>query len=119
MFVCPFPTNPKFWKTWDAFFFYLFNFSFLNKIVKINFSKCIATVPKVNCVGTEGICAYLHVSTRLLAVTYLDTENYMIYIAFLKKQKRKTDRPKSPSQFSGQKGKQTFYFFRPIQYHCD
>ena len=70
------------------------------------------TVQKVNCVGTEGICAYLLVSTRLLNVTYLDTENYMIYIAFLqhpdlKKKKKKNYRP---SQFSGQKGKQTFIF---------
>ena len=93
------------------FFFFLlkFNFSFLIKIVKINFSKCIVTVPKVNCVGTEDICALLHVSTRLLAVTYLDTENYMIYIAFLKKKKKKKiDLPTIP--IFRPKGQANLYF---------
>ena len=127
MFVCPFPTDPKFWKTWVAFFFFFFylNFAFLNKIVKIKFSKCIVTVPKVYCVGTESVCIYpIHVSTRLFDVIYSNTENYLIYIAFLqhpdlkKKKKKKKKKKRStyrPSQFSGQKGKQTFIFFRPYQ----
>ena len=69
-----------------GFFFLVLNFAFLNKIVKINLSKYIVTVP-------------VHVSTRLFDVTYLNTENYMIYIAFLqhadlkKKKKRLTYQP--------------------------
>ena len=52
------------------FFFLIFNFAFLNKIVIMNFSTCIATVPEVNCVGTEGVCVYpIHVSTSLLSIT--------------------------------------------------
>ena len=68
MFVCPFLTNPTFWKTWVAFFFFfflIFNFAFLNKIVKIKVSKYIVTVPKVYFVGTEGIWdtrTYMHFS---------------------------------------------------------
>ena len=38
-----------------VFFFLIFNFAFLNKIVKIKVSKYIATVPKVYCLSTEGI----------------------------------------------------------------
>ena len=50
MLVCPFPTDPKFWKhrlLFAFFFFFLIlNFAFLNIIVKIFFSKYIVTVPK-------------------------------------------------------------------------
>ena len=37
MFVCHFLTDPKFWKTWIAFFFFFLklNFAFLNKIVNL------------------------------------------------------------------------------------
>ena len=96
--VClPFLTDPKFWKTWVAFFFFflILNFAFLSRIVKIKFSKYIVTVPKLYYVGKEGMCLP-HVSTRLFFVTYLNTENYMFYIAFLqhpdlkKKKKRST-----------------------------
>ena len=110
MFVCLFLTDPKFWKTWVAFFFLLiFNFAFLNKIVKIKVSKYIVTVPKIYCVGREGIYVYpIHVSTRLFDVTYLNTDNYMHFSNIqIKKKKWSTYRP---SQFSGQKSKQTFIF---------
>ena len=139
MFVCPFPIGPKFWKTLVAFFlsflffffFLIFNFAFLNKVVEINFSKCIVTVPKVNCVGTEGIYVYLHVSTRLLDVTYFlfrykkqktkQKKNlYMIYIAFLhsstsrfKKKNRPTDLP-----IFRPKGHTNLHFFRPNMTRC-
>ena len=85
MFVCPFPTDPNFWKTRIFFFIFLiFNFAFLNKIVRRKFSKCTATVPNIYCVGVEGLCVYpIHVSTRLFDVIYLSTESYMIYFAFL------------------------------------
>ena len=50
LFVCPFPTNPTFWKTRVIFFFFIFyffitvNFAVLNKIVE---TKChIVTVPQ-------------------------------------------------------------------------
>ena len=119
MFVCSFPTDPKFWKISLAFFFFLiFNFAFLKKIVKINLSKCIVTVPKVNCIGTEGTCAYLHVSTRLLDVTYLDTENCMIYIAFFqhldlkkkKKEEKKKGRPTDPPNFQAKRANKPLFF---------
>ena len=77
MSVCPFPTTQKFWKLFFFFFFLIFNFAFLNKIVKIKVSKYIVTVPKVYCVGTEGYVYPIHVSTRLFDVTYLNTENYI------------------------------------------
>ena len=65
------------------FFLFILNFAFLNKIVEIGFLKYIITVPKVYCVGTEGVYVFTTSVTRLFDVTYLDTENYMIYIAFL------------------------------------
>ena len=47
MFVCPFPTDPKFLKTWVAFFFFLiFNFAFSNKIVEIIIFKVCYNCPK-------------------------------------------------------------------------
>ena len=65
-------------------FFYILNFEFLNKIVKMKFTKYIATVPRIYCEGTEGVCVNpIHVFTRLFDVTYLNTENCMIHIAFL------------------------------------
>ena len=116
MLVCPFPTDPKFRKTWVAFFFFLiFNFAFLNKIFKIKVSKYIY------CIGTEGIHVYpMHVSTRLFDVTYLNTETiYYICISltsrFKNKKKKSTYRP---SQFSGQKSKQILiylFIFRPYR----
>ena len=77
------------------------------------FSKCIVTIPKVNCVGTEGICAYLHVSNRLLDVTYLVTENYTIYIAFLQHPdfKKKKDRPTYPPNFQAKGANKPLFFF--------
>ena len=118
MFVCPFPTNSKFWKIWVFFFFFflIFNFAFSNKIVKIKVSKYIVTVPKVNCVGTEGICLPIHVSTRLFEVTYLNTENYIcisLTSRYVKKKKKKDRSTYRSSKFSCQKGKPTFSFFRP------
>ena len=57
------PTQ-NFGKLWLLFFFFffflIFSFSFLNKIVKIKVSKYIVTVPKVYCVGTEGIDLHVH-----------------------------------------------------------
>ena len=43
MFVCPFPTDPKYWKIRVSFFFsfLILNFAFLNKNVK---RKCQNTV---------------------------------------------------------------------------
>ena len=40
------------------FFFWIFNFAFLNKNVKIKVSEYIVTVPKLYCVGTEGIIMF-------------------------------------------------------------
>ena len=73
MLVCLFSTDPKFWKTWGlflfvclfvlflivclVFFFFIFNFAFFNKIVNIKLLKFIVCVPKVYCVGTEGVFA--------------------------------------------------------------
>ena len=80
--------------------FFILNFAFLNQIVRINFSKYIISIPKVYCVGTEGICLYtIHVSTRLFDVTYLNTEMYMIYITFLQHQDLKKNRPSDPPNF--------------------
>ena len=110
MFVCPFPTDR--WENLGCFFFFGFNFAFLSKFVEINFSKCIVTVPKVNCVGTEGMCVYpIHVFTRLFDVTYLDLENYMIYFlqhSDLKKKKRK-EKIDLPTFFRP-KGQTNLYF---------
>ena len=126
MFVCPFPTDPKFWKTCCCcgFFYFYIQFCIFKQNCSNNFfPKCIITVPKGNCVGTESLCAYLHVSTRLLYVTYLDTENYMIHIAFLQHpdlKKKKKDRPTSPTlPISGQKGKQTFIFLGLIMLRAE
>ena len=116
MFVCLFLTDPKFWKTWVAFFFFffsIFNFVFLNKIVKIKVSKYIVIVPKVYCEGTEGIGLSIHVSTRLFDVTYLNTENYMHFSNIqIKKKKKKKDRPLTFPIFRP-KGQTNLYFFRP------
>ena len=116
MFVCPFgpfPTDPKFWKTFLLFL--IFNFAFLNKIVKLKFSKCIVTVQTFT-VLTQEVCVYpINVSTRLLDVTY--KENYMIYIAFLrhsdlkKKKLLFIDLPTLP--IFRLKGQTQFYVFRP------
>ena len=38
---------------------------------------------KIDCVSTGLFVHPIHVSARLFNVTYLNTENYMIYIAFL------------------------------------
>ena len=108
----PFSDDPKFWKTWVAFcfcfclfvclFVFIFKFAFLNKIVEIIIFKMHFTLPKVNCVGTEGLFGHpIYVSTRLFNVTYLNTENYMIYIAFLQhpdllNKKKKIDLPTIP-----------------------
>ena len=121
MFVCPFPADPKFWKAWIAFFFFflIFNFAFLKKIVKIINFKMHVTVPKVNCVGTGLFVHPIHVSTRLFDVTYLNTENYMIYIVFLqhpdlkKKKKKKINIQTLP--IFRPKGQTSLHFFRPYK----
>ena len=46
VFVCPFPTDPKYQKTKVVFFFYILNFVFLNKNVQNKVSEYIVTVPK-------------------------------------------------------------------------
>ena len=46
MFVCPFPTDPKFWKTWLLFFPLIFNFAFLNKIVEMVIFKMHWKLPQ-------------------------------------------------------------------------
>ena len=58
MFFLPFSDRPTIFENLGCFFFFflVFNFAFLNKIVKIKVSKYVATVPEVNCLGTEGIC---------------------------------------------------------------
>ena len=61
----------------------------------------------------------VHVSTRLLDVTYLDTENYMIYIAFLqhpdkKKNKKNIDLPTLP--IFRPKGQMNLYLLGLV--HC-
>ena len=104
-----------------CFFFSIFNFASLNKILKRKFSKCIVTVPKVYCVGKEGKCVYpIYVSTRLFNVTYLNTENYIICIAFLqhphwKKKKKKIDL--ATLAIFMPKGQTNLYFFRPNMYN--
>ena len=114
MFVCPFQTNPKFLKTWVAFFLTL-NVAFLNKIVKIKLSKYIVTVPKVYCVSTEGISVYpIHVSKpdclMKLHDLYCISSTSRLKLK-KKKKKKKIDLP--PLPIFRTKGKQTFHFFRP------
>ena len=113
MFVCPFPTDPKFWKTGVAFFFLffflVFNFAFLNKIVKLKVSKYIVTVPEVYCVGTEGICLPNTCLHQIVWCHWFKCTKLYMHFSNIQIKKKKTYRP---SQFSGQKGKQTF-FFRP------
>ena len=60
----------------------MFNFAFLNKIVEIKFSKY--NCPK-SLLCRHRRCVYpIHVSLhQIVYVTYLSTENYMIYFAFL------------------------------------
>ena len=53
MFVCPLLTDLNFLKTWIAFVLIL-NCAFLNKLVEIQFSKCIVTVP----VQAQKVCIY-------------------------------------------------------------
>ena len=84
MFVCPFPTDPKFWKTCVAFFFYIqfciFKQNCWNKSFKIH-----CTVPKVYYVRHRRYLFYvypIHVSTRLFDVTYLGPKYRKLY-AFL------------------------------------
>ena len=110
MFVCPFPTDPKFRKIWIAFFFFILKFAFLNKIIEIKFSKFIVTVPKVYSggLGTDDImmCLPHSISTRLFDVTYLKTENHDLYcisnnffniqIKKKKKKKKKNTLPADP-----------------------
>ena len=50
MFVCPFPSHPKFHEGCCLFLSLILNFFCKNEI-----SKFIVTVIKVYCVGTEGI----------------------------------------------------------------
>ena len=46
MFVCPFPTDTKYWKTRVGFFFFLFFFDTLIFFVENKMSEYIVTVPK-------------------------------------------------------------------------
>ena len=81
--------------------------------------KCIVTVLKVYCVGTEGIYVNpIHVFTRVFDVTYLNTENYMTYIAFLqhpdlKEKRKKIDLPTLP--VFKPKGQTNLYFLGLMQ----
>ena len=53
----PFSDRPEILENLCCFFFFvIFSFAVLNKIVKIKVSKYIVIVPKVYCVGTEGTC---------------------------------------------------------------
>ena len=61
-------------------------------MLKHNFLKCIVTVLKVYCVGTEGICVYpIHVSTRLslFSIRKLLLDLYCISSTSRLKRKRK------------------------------
>ena len=58
-------------------FVLIFNFAFLNKIVKIKVSKHIVTVPKVYCVGTKGICLPHTCLHQIVWCHLLNTENYI------------------------------------------
>ena len=113
----PFSDRPKILENLGClffFFFSIFNFVFLNKIVKIKVSKYIVIVPKVYCEGTEGIGLSMHVSTRLFDVTYLNTENYMHFSNIQiqeKKKKKKKDRPPTLPIFRP-KGQTNLYFFQ-------
>ena len=47
MFVCPFPTDPKYWKIKVSFFFLILNFAFVKtKMIKLNVRIRIVTVSK-------------------------------------------------------------------------
>ena len=77
----------------------------------------MVTVPKVKCVGTEGLFVHtIHVSPRLFNVTYLNTENYVIYIAFLqhpdlKKKKKEKINPTDPTNFQAKMANKPLFFY--------
>ena len=79
----PFSDQPKISENLGCFFSdvqcCIFKQNCYNEIFKMH-----CNCPNIYCVGTEGICVYtIHISIRLFDVTYLNTENYMIYTAFL------------------------------------
>ena len=86
--VCPFPADPKFLKTWVAFYLFYFFYTqfciFYTKLFKKKFSKHIVTVWKVDCVAcTEGMCLPHTVSPRSFDdVTYPPRENYTAKLLF-------------------------------------
>ena len=125
MFVCPFLTDPNFGKLGLLFFFFFFFFFWYSILLFKqnwnNFSKCIGTVPKVNVLAQKVYVLTPYMSPPDWCHLYLDTENYMIYIAFLqhpdwkkkKKREREKERPTNPLNFQAKtKGQTNLYFLR-------
>ena len=114
----PFPDRPKIFEDFGCFFFVVFFiysiFALSNKIVKIKVSKYIVAVPKVNCVGTEGIClpyTCLHQIVWCHLFKYRKTVLCISLTSRFRIKFKKIIIPTYlPSQFSGQKSKQTFIF---------
>ena len=77
----PFTDRSKILENLFFFFFSIFNFAFLNKIVKIIIFKMHCnSLHMLTVLAQVYLFSPINVSTRF---TYLNTENYMIYIAFL------------------------------------
>ena len=78
----------------------------------------LCNCPKVYCVGTEGIClphmfdqiVWFHIlkTRKLYDLNCISTTS-----RFKKKKEKKETLTYRPFQFSGQRGKQSFIFFRP------
>ena len=131
VFVCPFPTDLKLKtnkqtkqnktknkKTRVTFFSLLIhNFAFLNKFVKINFLKHIVTVPKVYCVGTEGVFTpFMSPPHCWMSLTEKLYDLYKNVLHFFniqikkKKKKRKRDRPTDPPNFQSKRANKPLNF---------
>ena len=90
-------------------------------ILSSNTTTSICLYNYLNCVGAEGLFVHpIHVSTRFFNVTYLNTENCIIYTAFLQHPdlKKKKDPPTDSLDFQA-KGANKALFFLGLSFSGD